>query len=124
MTTERVDQLTALYDRYLDAVNAGAAAIPAILDECVSPDVRVLSPVVAGEGRAAVAAQLASIADVPDRFVMRRDSALQAHNDRFRVAWAATSPTGRTLAGEHVGRWADGRLTEIVVFVGAPAPLG
>jgi NAD(P)-dependent dehydrogenase (short-subunit alcohol dehydrogenase family) len=116
--------VTALYDRYLAAVNAeSATSRVAALRECAVPEFRLTSfAPYQVQGLHAIAAKLGELAAVPtgNRLRLRRRGAVDAVIDTFRVAFEGVDDTGAVrLTGTHVGTVAAGRLTSITAFADA-----
>ena len=112
----------AAYDRYLDAVNAGADDDRlAILTECTTDDLEIRSPGYVVRGRAAVAEKLGTVvAALPTPVRMERLTA-DEHHDVQRVGWRGVRPDDTTaVTGEHIVDLRDGRVAGIVVFIDTP----
>lgn len=127
MTRQPAVDVAALYQAYLDAVNADSAAeVESKLAACATPGVRLTSfAPYQLIGRDAVAERLAQFArtNPARRIRMRRAGPIQEHYGVFRVAWEGVGPEGSVaLTGEHVGEVEGDRLAAITAFSDGPRP--
>ena len=116
---------TAAVDRYLTALNEpDPAERRAQLAQAFAPDGGMTDPPLVGQGHEGLAALGDALHAHYPGHAFRRTSAVDAHHDRFRVAWALVGPDGAVATtGLDTGVLApDGRVGQVVGFFGELAP--
>ena len=123
--TQTLATPTAVVDRYLAALNEpDAAGRRALLTQAFAPDGGMTDPPLTGQGHEGLAALGDALHAHYPGHAFRRTSAVDAHHDRFRFAWALTGPDGAVaVTGLDTGVLAaDGRVDQVVGFFGELAP--
>jgi hypothetical protein len=89
-----------------------------------APDGRLVDPPLTGEGHEGIAALGEALQSQFPGHRFRRTSAVDAHHDAVRFAWALVAPDGTVaLTGTDVAQLApDGRLARVTGFFGELAP--
>lgn len=116
-----MSDVTATVETYLAAWSeVDADRRDALVQQAWAPDGTLTDPPLAAAGHAGISEMHATLQGQYPGHRFRRASAVDAHHDRFRVAWELVAPDDTVvLAGLDVGQLADdGRVQSITGFFG------
>ena len=124
-STSPAAEATATVDRYLAALNEPDPVLRRrLVAQAWTPDGAQTDPPLAGQGHDGIAELGDALHAHYPGHAFVRTSEVDAHHERFRVAWALTGPDGAVaVTGIDVGvRAADGRASQVVGFFGDLVP--